>query len=560
LDKIFGIDLGTTFSEIAYLKDRKPVVVKLENGIQYLPSVVGLDDSGKIITGFAARNQYLAFPEKTVVSVKRKMGSSEILTMGEKSYTPAEISAEILKTLKFYAEEETGSPVKKAVITVPAYFTDVQRKDTIKAGELAGLEVVRIINEPTAAALAYGCREDKAEKILVYDLGGGTFDISLILIEESIIEVLATDGDSRLGGDDFDARLEDFFVSHLPKETAVNDNLKLRARLKNTAEAIKIKLSTETRAEVNERFITSHRGRPINLKLSVARSEFENLIDAELDKTFKLVKKVIKEGKLKNKDITKILLVGGSTYVPKIFDTLRDNFNFNVHREVDPTYCVAIGAAIQGGIISGEEIDTILVDVNSHSLGIRCLNSRPTGYVDYDYYSIIIHKNTPLPTSMSHIYYTSVENQREIDIEAFQGENPAASKNTFIGSFVLKKLPKKLPEGSKIDVNFEYNLNGVVEISALEKTSGRKEKMRIDINRLKREDSVSEESEEEWINKKKKAERVIRTAKKKLKIVEDPELHETINSIIVTMERLLAKKNKNIEKKAEELAQIIAEI
>ncbi|GAG82121.1 unnamed protein product, partial [marine sediment metagenome] len=240
MDKIFGIDLGTTLSEISYLKNGKPVVVTLENGRKYLPSVVGIDPSGKIITGFSARNQYAAFPENTVVSVKRKMGSGQTFTMGAKSYTPAEISAEILKTLKSFAEKEAGVPVEKAVITVPAYFTDVQRKDTIKAGEIAGLEVVRIINEPTAAALAYGCREDGLEKILVYDLGGGTFDVSLIIVEEGVIEVLASDGNSQLGGDDFDHRLEEYFISNLPKNAVSPKDLRLKARLENIAETVKI--------------------------------------------------------------------------------------------------------------------------------------------------------------------------------------------------------------------------------------------------------------------------------------------------------------------------------
>ncbi len=565
MDKIFGIDLGTTFSEISYLKNGKPVSVMLENGKKYLPSVVGIDNTGKIITGFTARNQYAAFPENTVVSVKRKMGSGQTLSMGGKSYSPAEISAEILKTLKSSAEKETGLPVEKAVITVPAYFTDAQRKDTIKSGEIAGLEVVRIINEPTAAALAYGCREDKLEKILVYDLGGGTFDVSLIMIEEGVIEVLASDGNSELGGDDFDRKFEDYFISHLPENAVSPNDLRLKARLENIAEAVKIQLSTETRVEVKEEFIASLKGKPVNLELSVSRSEFEGLIEKELVATFKQVEQVIKDGKLKKEDITKILLVGGSTYIPRILNTLSEDLGFDVHREVDPTYCVAMGAAIQGGIIAGEEIDTILVDVNSHSLGIRCLNIKPTGKIDFNHYSIVIHKNTPIPASMSSTYYTSVENQKAIEIAAFQGEHPETSKNTFIGSFIMEKLPKKLPEGSAVEVTFEYNLNGNVEIVARERLSGRKEKMKVDVNRLEREPDISGKQPPDARPKKdeagkKKIERILKTAQKKLDQIDDPELLEKIKGIISFLEKTLPENGRKTKQKAEELAELIAEI
>ncbi len=565
MDKIFGIDLGTTLSEISYLKNGKPVVVTLENGRKYLPSVVGIDPSGKIITGFRAKNQYTAFPENTVVSVKRKMGSGQTLTMGGKSYTPAEISAEILKTLKSFAEKEAGLPVEKVVITVPAYFTDAQRKDTIKAGEIAGLEVVRIINEPTAAALAYGCREDGLEKILVYDLGGGTFDVSLIIVEEGVIEVLASDGNSQLGGDDFDRLLEEYFISYLPENAVSPKDLRLKARLENIAEAVKIQLSTETGIEVKEEFIASIKGKPINLDLSVSRSEFEGLIEEKLGATFKQVEQVIKEGKLKKEDITKILLVGGSTYIPRIFNTLSDDLNFDVHREVDPTYCVAMGAAIQGGIIAGEQIDTILIDVNSHSLGIRCLNIKPTGKVDYDHYSIIIHKNTTIPASMSRTYYTSVENQRAIEIEAFQGENPEASKNTFIGSFVMDKLSRKLPDGSAVDVAFEYNLNGNVEITAHERISGRKRKMKVDVNRLEKTADISGKEPTDNRPKKdgideKKIERIFKTAHKKLDQIDNPELLAKIKDIIDFLEKAIPENGQKTKQKAEELAELIAEI
>ena len=269
METIFGIDLGTTNSEIAYYKKGEVKVITIENGKKYIPSVVGIDPSGNIITGFTARNQYAAFPENTVVSIKRKMGSGERVKMGKNKYSPAEISSEILKSLANAAEKETGEKVKKVVITVPAYFTDTQRQETILAGELAGLDVVRIINEPTAAALAYGCREDEGEHILVYDLGGGTFDVSLIDVEEGIIEVLATDGDCLLGGDDFDMLMKELLVSNLPEGSVKSKDLRLTARLNNIAESVKIKLSSKSRIEIKEEFLTTLKGEPVNLEMSL---------------------------------------------------------------------------------------------------------------------------------------------------------------------------------------------------------------------------------------------------------------------------------------------------
>ncbi len=481
--RIFGIDLGTTNSEIACIIDGKPQVFTVSDGWKYMPSVVGVDPSGRILTGVAARNQYAAYPENTAVSIKRRMGSGEKVPMGGQSYTPAEISSHILRTLKEAAERESGLPVEQVVISVPAYFSDLQRKDTIRAGELAGLEVVRIINEPTAAALAYGCREDRREKVLVYDFGGGTFDVSLIDVEEGVIEVMASDGDTHLGGDDLDRLLLELFYAHLPAGARSGKDLRLQARLKNAAETAKIRLSTETLVQVKEEFLTSVKGKPVNLALEVRRREFEDRIQGELDRTFDLVKEVLKTAKVKASDISKLLLVGGSTYIPLVFDTLSRELGFDVHREVDPTYCVAIGAAIQGAIITGEHLDTILVDVNPHSLGIRSLTIRPGGQENDDHYSVIINRNTPIPSSMTKTYYTAMENQPEADIEVYQGEDSTASKNTFIGSFVLDELPPNLPLGSEIEVSFEYNLNGIVEVSALERSSGRRRKLAVDLNR-----------------------------------------------------------------------------
>jgi molecular chaperone DnaK len=482
-ERIFGIDLGTTNSEIAYFEGGRPVVVPLQDGELFLPSVVGVDRAGNVITGFAARNQYAAFPEDTIVSIKRKMGSGESVTMAGRTYTPAEVSSHILLALKAAAERETGQTVRKVVITVPAYFTDLQRRDTIHAGELAGLEVVRIINEPTAAALAYGCGQSKREKVLVYDLGGGTFDVSLVQIEQGILEVLATDGNTALGGDDFDALLADHFVQALPPDAVGPEDRRARARLQSAAERTKIALSTETTRPVAEEFITTHAGKPVHLDLTVTRRELEDLVEDPLSKTFELLDHLLAEAKVADEDIGKVLLVGGSTYMPRITEELATVRGLPVHREVDPMFAVAIGAAVQGAIMAGEPIETILVDVNSHSLGVRTVSFTADGQLDPDTFSIVIHRNTPIPTSMTNTYHTMHEDQEKVEVQTFQGESPVASENTSIGSFLLD-LPRKLPAESPIEIGFSYNLNGTVEVSALERQSGARKAARFDVNRL----------------------------------------------------------------------------
>jgi len=333
-------------------------------------------------------------------------------------------------------------------------------------------------------ALAYGGDGQRKEHILVYDLGGGTFDISLIEMEDGVIEVLATDGNTHLGGDDFDQLLVDALVAGLPAAAVPADDLRIRARLRNVAEHIKIELSTKTVVDVREEFVAMHAGKPVHLEQQITRQHYENLIGPLLDQTFALLDNVLEATRLKPKDIDKVLLVGGASYTPLVAETLRAR-GFNVHRSVDPTYCVAMGAALQGAIIMGTYTDKILIDVNSHSLGIRTIANTAEGKND-NYYSIIIHRNTPIPTVMTQTYHTVVKNQQAITIDAYQGEDPMATKNTFIGSFTMDKLPKRLPEGSEIDVTFEYNLNGVVEVMATERRSGTQQKMQVDIHRLQK--------------------------------------------------------------------------
>jgi molecular chaperone DnaK len=466
--------------------------------------------------------------------------------------------------LKEAAERETGMSVEKVVITVPAYFNDAQRSDTIRAGELAGLEVVRIINEPTSAALAYGCREGRREKILVYDLGGGTFDISLIDVEDGVVEVIATDGDTGLGGDDFDDLLSRFLIDHLPGKAYSEKDMKLRARLKNIAESTKIALSTHTTADIKESFISTVKGVPVNLEMLVTREDFEEKIADTVDRTIELTRGVVSEKKLKNTDISRVLLVGGSTYIPMVFDKLSSEFGNRVHRDLDPTYCVAVGAAIQGAIISGEEIDTILVDVISHSLGIRCAHMKITGEMDYDAYSVIIHRNTPIPTSMTKTYYTMVRNQEKIIVEAYQGEKGHASENTLIGSFFLDKLPKKLPVGSEIDVTFRYNIDGLVEITASERKAGGKERISVDVNRISTFDKNADPATRESGKKVQqhvdtnKIRRLLRMAKKRTSQLDDPMLQTELRTVIEELERALSEENGSAAELSEKLAEKLA--
>jgi molecular chaperone DnaK len=372
-------------------------------------------------------------------------------------------------------------------------------------------------------------------------------------IEDNVLEVIATDGDTFLGGDDFDNSLKDYFITCLPRGSASLDDRRLHARLKNVAEDSKIALSTETVREVKEEFITTYEGTPVHLERAVTRSEFESMIDEKLSKTFLLIDRVLGQGKVKEKDVAKVLLVGGSTYIPRIFDVLSGERGFDVHREVDPIYAVAIGAAIQGGIIAGEPIETILVDVNSHSLGIRAVATMPTGDMDFDRYSVIIHRNTPIPTSMSKTFHTMYDGQEAVQIEAFQGERAVASENSSIGSFSLDELPKNLPMGAEIDVTFAYDLNGIVEVSARDRKSGKTEKSLFDVNRHAETPSGGGHADRE------KCEKILRSARRKLgRIGSDSESWKEIDEKAGLLEQALEKDGEDAMKIAMQLAELIA--
>ncbi len=372
-DKILGIDLGTTNSAVAIIEQGVPTVIRLENG-PILPSVVGVSPGGELLVGVSARNQWVVAPEDTVRSIKRRMGKGESVEMAGKQYTPQEISAFVLKRLKEAAEAHLGQPVERAVITVPAYFNEPQRQATIEAGEIAGLNVERILNEPTAAALAYGLGSDEEARVLVYDLGGGTFDVSVIELNAGIVDVRATAGDNDLGGDDFDERLAEMLADEFEEENEIDlrNNHHAWARLLRAAEEAKIELSAEPYALISLEFLTADEaGTPLHLRREVTRDEFERLIDDMLDATIKQVDKALKDADLRARDIDRVLLVGGSTRIPAIWERLAEHMGQAPHLEIDPDLAVALGAAVQAGIVAGEEIDAILVDVTPHSLGHR---------------------------------------------------------------------------------------------------------------------------------------------------------------------------------------------
>ncbi len=471
MEPIIGIDLGTTNSEVAFAFDgRVEVIEDNDNGI--LPSCVGLSDHGRIIVGAEARNQAVIAPERTVLSVKRRMGSNDKLTLGDAEFLPQEISAFILKALRKRAENRIGQAVNKAVITVPAYFTDAQRQATREAGQIAGLEVVRIINEPTAAALAYESLNAEPRRILVYDLGGGTFDVSIVSIEEGVVEVLSSTGDSRLGGDDFDRRIVTHLVSHIEEELKlpVRENPVTMARLLRAAEAAKIELSTRPFTTVEEDHIGRKMGRDLHLSLEVSRKQFEDMIATDLARTMESINKALKDASLLPGAIDKIILVGGSTRIPRISQMLEEKFRQQAHGHIDPDLCVAMGAGIQAGREMGEDDSGVLVDITPYTFGTSAMGE-VDGQHSLTMFVPLIRRNTKLPARHSEVFFTVVENQEEVDVRVYQGEAPDAEDNILLGNYSFKLTPA--PAGSKIILDFELDLNGILKIKAIEKKTGK---------------------------------------------------------------------------------------
>lgn len=483
-DTIVGIDLGTTNSEIAIVRNGRIEVLDVENGVPILPSVVGLGEDNVLLVGAAARNQYVLHPECTIRSVKRRMGEATRLDLGDLQYSPPEISAMILLRLKKTAEAHLGAAVKRAVITVPAYFSDAQRQATREAGEIAGLEVVRILNEPTAAALAYGAqrRADASvsasaavRKSLVYDLGGGTFDVSIVNMEGDLVEVLASHGNNRLGGDDFDRCIVDFVLAHLASdhgidaETAATSPIAM-ARLQRAAEAAKIALSDRPYATLVEEFLFEKDGAPVHLSLEISRLEYEALIEPYITETMDAVHVALSGAKLAVSDLHEVLLVGGATRTPMVARLLEALTGILPHSEINPDLCVAMGAAIQGQTIAGGASPTVLIDVTPYTFGTSTfafLDGR-----EYPYCFVpLIRRNTPIPASRSDVFYTMFDNQEKVEVTVFQGEAPDALDNIEIGRFMVEGL-RKVPAGNPIVIDFSIDINGILQVRASEKKTG----------------------------------------------------------------------------------------
>jgi len=475
-ETIIGIDLGTTNSAVAYVNNGHPEIINVD-GKPTLPSCVGVAPDGKILVGQEAMRQYTVYPERTVRSIKRSMGLDIPVVLGDQSFSPEEISAFILKKLKSTAETALGRSITKAVITVPAYFNEGQRAATRNAGEMAGLEVVRILNEPTAAALAYGSNRQQTECVLVYDLGGGTFDASLVISQDSVIEVRSSHGDTQLGGDDFDEILVRKAATHFVDQGGKDpiQNPPAHNRLKLLMEQAKIRLSDHPFASIEEAFFHDNR----NLQFEIERPDYEQDIRVLLDKTIGCCAQCLHDANITASALDHILLVGGSSRTPLVHELIEKRFGLTPRYEIDPDLIVAYGAALQAAAIAGIEGTAILVDITPYNLGIKALE----GTYFQPFFSTIIPRNSPLPVSKSQSYMTTFDGQPKVQIEVWQGAHNTLEENQCIGEFIVDGLDKNAPEASKIIVHFQLNLNGMLEVTATEKASGLSKSVQIDTSK-----------------------------------------------------------------------------
>ncbi len=562
-EKVIGIDLGTTNSCVAVMESGEPVVIANAEGVRTTPSVVAFTKNGERLVGQAAKRQAITNPENTIFSIKRFMGRhhSEVLAeeklvpykvvegsggdvrvkAGGKENTPPEISAIILQKMKQTAEDYLGQKVSKAVITVPAYFNDAQRQATKDAGKIAGLEVLRIINEPTAAALAYGLDKKKNEKIAVYDLGGGTFDVSILEIGDGVFEVKSTNGDTHLGGDDFDQKVMDWIADEFKKSDGIDlrkDRMALQ-RLKEAAEKAKCELSSNAQTEINLPFITADSGGPKHLNLSLTRAKLEQLTDDLVQRTMEPCRKALADAKLKAEDIDEVVLVGGQTRMPKVQEVVRQLFKKEPHKGVNPDEVVAIGAAIQGGVLVGDVKDVLLLDVTPLSLGIETLGGVSTR---------LIERNTTIPTKKSQVFSTAADSQTAVSIHVLQGEREMASGNRTLGRFDLVGIPPAPRGVPQIEVTFDIDANGIVHVSAKDLGTGKEQKIRIE--------SSSGLSKEEIERMTKDAQSHAEEDKKKKELIEARNrLDNLVYSVEKSLKELAEKISADEKKKVEEAIQ-----
>ncbi len=555
MSKVLGIDLGTTNSAMAIVEAGVPRIIENREGNRITPSMVAISKSGERIVGLLAKRQAVTNAKNTIYSVKRLIGrkfkdpvvqkdkkllSYDIVEsanggievkMGDRTYKPEEISAMILQKLKHDAEDKLGEKITDAIITVPAYFDDSQRKATKDAGEIAGFNVLRIINEPTAAALAYGLNKNKNEQVVVYDFGGGTFDISVLEIGDDVIEVKATGGDTHLGGDDFDQRIINWFISEFKKEHGIDlskDQLALQ-RLKEAAEKAKHELSSTLETEVNVPFISTTDAGPVHFNLKMTRAKLEDLVRDLVERSIELVKETVREAKFELKDIDQVILVGGQTRMPLIQEEVKKLFGKEPHKDINPDEVVAIGAAIQGGIIKGDVKSVLLLDVTPLSLGIETLGG---------VFTKMIEKNTTIPTSRTQIFSTAADNQTSVEIHILQGERPMAADNKTLGRFILDGIPPAPRGVPQIEVCFDIDANGILNVSAKDKATGRQQSIRIEatsnlsreeIEKLKKEAEFHAEEDrlkQELIEAKNIADNMIYTAEKTLRDFSDKMLED----------------------------------